>query len=186
MNIYLSDPEVTEFVTNPSPNQGTKIEKPRNTQTKTKFRHPQQNRGRKNKGNGDGEGSRVANVSPNVANTGHSTLIPYQKQPKKEQSSEGVKRGGSDKNGGDVSKEKMNIKDAPPEETQRGAWTIAWEAHVYFSGTLFVLLAAYCFVNIARLHTFSRLFRYALSKVFKIYIYIKCVTILIVLSFTIH
>merc|ERR1712183_855372 len=40
------DPEVTEFVTNPSPNQGTKIEKPRNTQTKTKFRHPQQNRGR--------------------------------------------------------------------------------------------------------------------------------------------
>jgi hypothetical protein len=38
----------------------------------------------------------------------------------------------------------------------RSVWSIAWEAHVYFSGTLFVLLAIYCSVNILRLHTFSR------------------------------
>jgi hypothetical protein len=38
----------------------------------------------------------------------------------------------------------------------RSVWSIAWEAHIYFSGTLFVLLAIYCSVNILRLHTFSR------------------------------
>ncbi len=32
----------------------------------------------------------------------------------------------------------------------RSNWAIAWEAHVYFSGTLFVLLAIYCSVNILR------------------------------------
>jgi hypothetical protein len=41
--------------------------------------------------------------------------------------------------------------------SSRSVWSIAWEAHVYFSGTLFVLLAIYCSVNILRLHTFSRL-----------------------------
>ena len=40
--------------------------------------------------------------------------------------------------------------------SSRSVWSIAWEAHVYFSGTLFVLLAIYCSVNILRLHTFSR------------------------------
>ena len=40
------------------------------------------------------------------------------------------------------------------------AWAIAWQAHVYFSGTLFVLLAIYCGVNIARIHSFSRLVDY--------------------------
>ena len=59
----------------------------------------------------------------------------------------------------DVSKQKVNIEQGQSEKSKRGAWTIAWEAHVYFSGTLFVLLAAYCTANIARLHTFSRLFR---------------------------
>ena len=43
-------------------------------------------------------------------------------------------------------------------EEGRSFWSLAWEAHVYFSGTLFVLLAAYCAVNLLRLHTFSRLF----------------------------
>ena len=38
----------------------------------------------------------------------------------------------------------------------RSLWEVAWEAHKYFSGTLFVLLAIYCSVNILRLHTFSR------------------------------
>ncbi len=28
--------------------------------------------------------------------------------------------------------------------------SLAWEAHIYFSGTLFLLLAAYCAVNLAR------------------------------------
>ena len=37
-------------------------------------------------------------------------------------------------------------------------WSVAWQAHIYFSGTLFILLAIYCAVNVARLHTFSRLF----------------------------
>ena len=37
--------------------------------------------------------------------------------------------------------------------------SLIWEAHVYFSGTLFVLLSIYCFINILRIHTFSRLFR---------------------------
>ncbi len=49
----------------------------------------------------------------------------------------------------------------PPDREEvpsRSFWSIAWEAHVYFSGTLFALLAAYCTVNILRLHTFSRLF----------------------------
>ena len=42
--------------------------------------------------------------------------------------------------------------------SNRSLWAVAWEAHLYFSGTLFVLLALYCSVNICRLHTFSRLF----------------------------
>ena len=37
-------------------------------------------------------------------------------------------------------------------------WSVAWQAHIYFSGTLFILLAIYCTVNVCRLHTFSRLF----------------------------
>ena len=45
-----------------------------------------------------------------------------------------------------------------PDYVDKTAWAIAWEAHVYFSGTLFVLLAIYCTVNMARLHSFSRLF----------------------------
>ena len=44
-------------------------------------------------------------------------------------------------------------------EQKSGFWQLAWEAHVYFSGTLFVLLSIYCTVNIMRIHTFSRLFR---------------------------
>lgn len=47
---------------------------------------------------------------------------------------------------------------APAQPVERSFWAIAWEAHIYFSGTLFVLLSVYCFVNILRLHTFSRLF----------------------------
>ena len=47
---------------------------------------------------------------------------------------------------------------AIPDSHHRSTWAIAWEAHVYFSGTLFVLLALYCSANILRLHTFSRLF----------------------------
>ena len=35
----------------------------------------------------------------------------------------------------------------------RSLWEVAWEAHKYFSGTLFVLLAIYCSVNILHLHT---------------------------------
>ncbi len=46
--------------------------------------------------------------------------------------------------------------DDSDDDDSRSFWSIAWEAHVYFSGTLFVLLAAYCTVNILRLHTFSR------------------------------
>ncbi|TRY80477.1 hypothetical protein TCAL_02976 [Tigriopus californicus] len=46
----------------------------------------------------------------------------------------------------------------PVEPVARSFWAIAWEAHIYFSGTLFVLLSVYCLVNIMRLHTFSRLF----------------------------
>ena len=33
-----------------------------------------------------------------------------------------------------------------------------FQAHIYFAGTLFILLAIYCSVNVCRLHTFSRLF----------------------------
>ena len=47
---------------------------------------------------------------------------------------------------------------AVPAAKERSIWALVWEAHVYFSGTLFVLLAVYCTVNILRLHTFSRLF----------------------------
>lgn len=48
--------------------------------------------------------------------------------------------------------------DPAPAATERSFWSLLWEAHVYFSGTLFVLLTIYCSVNILRLHTFSRLF----------------------------
>jgi len=41
---------------------------------------------------------------------------------------------------------------------ERNIWSLAWQAHIYFSGTLFILLAIYCTVNVCRLHTFSRLF----------------------------
>ena len=50
--------------------------------------------------------------------------------------------------------------------SSRSVWSIAWEAHVYFSGTLFVLLAIYCSVNILRLHTFSRFVFFTQSVAF--------------------
>ena len=90
--------------------------------------------------------------SPNEPNTGHSTSTPDIDHFEKN-----VHEGMDRKKTGDVSREKVD--DSQSEKSTPGAWTIAWEAHVYFSGTLFVLLAAYCSVNIARLHTFSRLFR---------------------------
>lgn len=46
----------------------------------------------------------------------------------------------------------------PVEPGTRSLWSVAWQAHIYFSGTLFILLAIYCTVNVCRLHTFSRLF----------------------------
>ena len=50
-------------------------------------------------------------------------------------------------------------KKLPPSiKNHKSIWRIVWDAHIYFSGTLFVLLAIYCSVNILRLHTFSRLF----------------------------
>ena len=51
-----------------------------------------------------------------------------------------------------------SVADPVPAAKERSIWSLVWEAHVYFSGTLFVLLAIYCTVNILRLHTFSRLF----------------------------
>lgn len=54
--------------------------------------------------------------------------------------------------------EDQEVSRSIPTSEVRSLWAIAWEAHVYFSGTLFVLLAIYCSVNILRLHTFSRLF----------------------------
>jgi hypothetical protein len=50
------------------------------------------------------------------------------------------------------------LPDAEQTPSERSIWWLSWEAHVYFSGTLFILLALYCTVNILRLHTFSRLF----------------------------
>ena len=61
----------------------------------------------------------------------------------------------------DNKKENTQIKQPehkPVESGQRSMWSVAWQAHIYFSGTLFVLLAIYCTVNVCRLHTFSRLF----------------------------
>ena len=46
----------------------------------------------------------------------------------------------------------------PVESSSRSLWSVAWQAHIWFSGTLFLLLAVYCTVNVCRLHTFSRLF----------------------------
>ena len=46
----------------------------------------------------------------------------------------------------------------PVDTGSRSLWSVAWQAHIYFSGTLFILLAIYCTVNVCRLHTFSRLF----------------------------
>ena len=158
--IFVEGPsltEATDFVTNRSPNKETYTENAGNAQPKSKFRHPQQNRGRKNHPNYEVQNPTSQN-SPNLPNTHHSTSTPYQKKIDHENDFD---RKGTNSNtrNEDVSKEKVNIDPDPSEEVQRGAWTIAWEAHVYFSGTLFVLLAAYCSVNIARLHTFSRLFR---------------------------
>ena len=137
-------------MTNRTPKKNIHPEENNNAQSKTKFRHPQQTRGRKNKANNDPKISLVDN-NPNVPNTGHSTSIPNLEHFEKNEH-----EGMENKKAADVSKEKVD--DGQSEKGSRGAWTIAWEAHVYFSGTLFVLLAAYCSVNIARLHTFSRLF----------------------------
>ena len=46
----------------------------------------------------------------------------------------------------------------PVESSNRSLWSVAWQAHIWFSGSLFLLLAIYCTVNVCRLHTFSRLF----------------------------
>ncbi|XP_023338915.1 uncharacterized protein LOC111709480 [Eurytemora carolleeae] len=40
----------------------------------------------------------------------------------------------------------------------KSMWSMAWQAHIYFSGVLFVLLALYCTISICRLNLFSRLF----------------------------
>ena len=56
---------------------------------------------------------------------------------------------------GPISKTSQNTIQKSP---QRSLPSILWDAHIYFSGTLFVLLAIYCSANICRLHTFSRLF----------------------------
>jgi len=54
---------------------------------------------------------------------------------------------------------KMKVPEQNPlDPNRRSLWKVAWQAHIYFSGTLFVLLAIYCTVNVCRLHTFSRLF----------------------------
>ena len=61
----------------------------------------------------------------------------------------------------DTKKENTKMKlpeHKPVESGQRSMWSVAWQAHIYFSGTLFILLAIYCTVNVCRLHTFSRLF----------------------------
>jgi hypothetical protein len=50
------------------------------------------------------------------------------------------------------------LPDAEQTPSERSIWWLTWEAHVYFSGTLFILLALCCTVNILRLHTFSLLF----------------------------
>jgi hypothetical protein len=42
--------------------------------------------------------------------------------------------------------------------SSRSVWSILWQAHIYITGILFVLLALYCIINIGRLHVFSRLF----------------------------
>ena len=147
----LTDTKTTESVTNRAPKKDSKSEDGNGPQPKTKFRHPQQSRGRKNKANFDPNAPRVDN-RPNIPNTGHSTSTPNLDHLEKK-----VHKGKENKKTGDVSREKVD--DGQSKEASRGAWTIAWEAHVYFSGTLFVLLAAYCSINIARLHTFSRLFR---------------------------
>ena len=139
-------------MTNRTPKKNIHPEENNNAQTKTKFRHPQQNRGRKNKANYDTKISSILDNKPNVPNSGYSTSTPNLEHFEKKEY-EGI----ANKKTADVSKEKVD--DGQSEKAARGAWTIAWEAHVYFSGTLFVLLAAYCSVNIARLHTFSRLFR---------------------------
>ena len=149
--------KTTEFVTNRSPNQDTSTEKTNNAQTKNKFRHPQQNRGRKNKPNYESKNPASDN-NPDFPNSRHSTLTPYQANAGHD-GEFNPKETNENKKTAVVSKEKVSVDEGQSEDSQRGAWTLAWEAHVYFSGTLFVLLAAYCTVNIARLHTFSRLFR---------------------------
>ena len=61
----------------------------------------------------------------------------------------------------DTKKENTQMKlpeHKPVAPGQRSMWSVAWQAHIYFSGTLFILLAIYCTVNVCRLHTFSRLF----------------------------
>jgi len=57
------------------------------------------------------------------------------------------------------SNDRMKVPEQNPMDPNgRSLWSVAWQAHIYFSGTLFVLLAIYCTVNVCRLHTFSRLF----------------------------
>ena len=56
-------------------------------------------------------------------------------------------------------KTKMKVPEHKPlDPGPRSLWSVAWQAHIYFAGTLFILLAIYCSVNVCRLHTFSRLF----------------------------
>ena len=58
----------------------------------------------------------------------------------------------------DTQPDKVPEQNPVPEPGSRSLWSVAWQAHIYFAGTLFILLAIYCTVNVARLHTFSRLF----------------------------
>ena len=58
----------------------------------------------------------------------------------------------------DTQPDKVPEQNPVPEPGTRSLWSVAWQAHIYFAGTLFILLAIYCTVNVARLHTFSRLF----------------------------
>ena len=58
----------------------------------------------------------------------------------------------------DKTHDKVPEQNPVPEPGTRSLWSVAWQAHIYFSGTLFILLAIYCTVNVCRLHTFSRLF----------------------------
>jgi len=62
------------------------------------------------------------------------------------------------KNNDNKDRQKSPSQDPVNSSKERSLWSVAWQAHIYFAGALFVLLALYCSINICRLHLFSRLF----------------------------